>query len=93
MTVLPPLLVRIPVIFYVAALLFGVASFGLTLLELESTRQFAPSHDPVVRLTLLRGLYQALLEASYLAANGVLAHILLAIWADGRSERRGGGQA
>jgi hypothetical protein len=38
---------------------------------------------PLVFAALARGFYQAALESLYLAANGVLAHILLAIWKDG----------
>lgn len=90
---LPPIILRIPTIFYCAALLVFAASFGLTLLEVNNTMQFAEGENPMIRAAMLRGLYQAAIEAIYIAANGVLAHILLAIWRNGRTHPERGGDA
>jgi hypothetical protein len=86
MTGLPPLLLRVPKMLYAAAVLFFLASFGLTLIEVDSSFAYAEAGNPLIRQLLLRGLYQAALEALYIATNGVLAHILLAIWQNGRSQ-------
>jgi hypothetical protein len=86
MTVLPPLIRRVPTILYVAAALFFIASILLNHFELESTMEFARSHDPIVRSARLRAIYQGGLDAAFLAANGVIVHVLLAIWHNGLAD-------
>jgi hypothetical protein len=53
--------------------------------------EYANGADPMVRLSRLRALYQGGLESLYLAANGVLAQILLAIWGGGAIHGERGG--
>jgi hypothetical protein len=77
---LPPILRRAPTIFYGLAVLFFVASFVLSVIDVNMTMSGADTYDPVVRQAKLRGLYQAALEAGYMVANGVIAQILIAIW-------------
>jgi hypothetical protein len=84
MSGLPRIVQRAPALFYGAAVLFFLASVGLNYLELQTTMEYVNGSDPIVRLSRLRAMYQGALEALYIAANGVLAQILLAIWSDGR---------
>jgi hypothetical protein len=93
MTRLPRLVQRAPALFYGAAVLFFLGSVLLNHLELQATMEFVNGSNPVVRLARLRALYQGALESLYIAANGVLAHILLAIWRDGGFRRERGGEA
>jgi len=92
MNELPPLVQRAPSILYGAAGLFFLWSLGLTIGETNITMAGAEPGNPVVRLSMLRGLYQAALEAVYIAANGVVAHILIAIWRNGARPKRGGSE-
>ena len=84
MSGLPRIVQRAPALFYGAAVLFFLASVGLNYLELESTMEFVNGSNPMVRIARLRALYQGALESLYIAANGILAQILLAIWSSGR---------
>ena len=93
MSTLPALIFRMPRILYVTAALFFVASFGLTLAEINMTLAYAERGDPAVQLAMLRGLYQAVLEAVYIAVNGVLVQLLIAIWENGSVTRDRGGDA
>ena len=93
MTGLPSLVQRAPSLFYGAALIFFVSAVVLNQMELNSTMAYADPGNPMVMLARLRGLYQAALESVYLAANGVIAHILIAIWRDRRAPRDGGGES
>lgn len=81
---LPLLVLRMPRILYAAAILFFLWSFGLTLFEINATMGYVEPGNPVARLSMLRGLFQATLEAVYVAVNGVLVHILIAIWRNTR---------
>ncbi|HEX8217167.1 MAG TPA: hypothetical protein VF577_06860 [Allosphingosinicella sp.] len=94
MTDLPRLVQRAPTLFYGAAVLYFVASVVLTHLQLENAFQGGePGRtDGYTRLALLSAWLQAAEGALYLAANGVIAQILLAIWRDGRGRTGGGGQ-
>ena len=83
MKTLPPLVHRAPAILYGLAILFFVASFVLSIIDVNLTTGTAQAYDPIVRQAKLRGLYQAALEAVYIAANGVIAQILIAIWENG----------
>lgn len=87
---LPAWLWRAPRILYALAVLFFAWSFLLTLMETDATG-YAEPENPVARLMLLRGLYQASLEALYIAANGILVQILLGIWENCRTAAQGGG--
>ena len=89
---LPPIIRRAPAIFYGLAILFFVASFVLTVSEIDLTMGYADADNPMVRQSKLRGLYQATLEAVYIAANGVIAQILIAIWENGVRPDEGGGE-
>lgn len=93
MTVLPPIIQRAPALFYGAAVFFFLASVLLNHLELQTTMEFVNGSNPAVRLARLRAVYQGALEALYIAANGVLAQILLAIWRSGSLRSEPGGQA
>jgi hypothetical protein len=94
MTDLPRLVQRAPILFYAAAAFFFVASFLINMAEANS---IPTSYDgtvrPLVFQAFTRAIYQAALEACYLAANGVIAHILLAIWSDGVLRRAPGDDA
>lgn len=93
MSGLPRIIQRAPALFYGAAVLFFVASVLLNHLELQATMEFVNGSNPVVRLARLRAVYQGALEAVYIAANGVLAQILLAIWSAGGFQSWRGGEA
>jgi hypothetical protein len=93
MTGLPMIVQRAPALFYGAAVIFFLASMGLNYLELEATMEFVNGSNPAVRLARMRALYQGALEALYIAGNGVLAQILLAIWSGGGLKPRPGGEA
>lgn len=93
MSGLPRIVQRAPVLFYGAAVLFFLASMLLNHLELQTTMEFVNGSNPIVRLARLRALYQGALESLYIAANGVLAQILLAIWSGGGLHSRPGGEA
>ena len=90
MSELPPIIFRVPRLFYIAAALFFAWSFWLTHMEIGMTTGTLGRGDPVVTLGYLRGLYQAALEAVYIAANGVIVQVLLAIWA---AKRQAGNSA
>ena len=90
MTALPRLVHRAPQMFYAAAVLFFIASVALNHFELKSTMEYVETGNPAVRIARLRSIYQGALEATYLAGNGVLAHILLAIWRNGRIDTGAG---
>ena len=91
MTRLPPLVLRAPYLFYGAAVLFFFVAMALNVRELNTMpTSYDETVRPLVFAALARGFYQAALESVYLAANGVLAHILLAIWQDGRARRADG---
>ena len=91
MTGLPRIVQRTPEIFYGAAVLFFVASVILTHLQLPSMTGEGgdPRLDAFARLTVLNAWLQAAEGGIYIAAYGVLSHILLAIWRDGRSSSQG----
>ena len=87
---LPPIIRRAPAIFYGLAVLFFVASFVLTVREINFTTGYPDADNPIVLHGKLRGLYQAALEAVYILANGVIAQILIAIWDRGVRRDEGG---
>ena len=92
MTDLPPMVRRAPYLFYGAAVLFFFAAMALHFREMNAVpTSYDEAMRPLIFTALARGFYQAALESVYLAANGVLAHILLAIWQDGRARRAQGG--
>ena len=80
---LPPMVQRAPSILYGLAVLFFLASLSLGIYEVSNTMGYAEPGNPVVRQAILRAVYQAALEAVYIAANGVVVHVLLAIWRNG----------
>ncbi len=92
MTQLPSLVQRAPSFLYGLAILLFLWSFALSYNEISLTSAGTESGDPVVRHAMLRGLYQATLDAVYVAANGVIAHILLAIWRSGAPPKGGGSE-
>ena len=78
---LPQLVVRAPSIFYGLGVLVFFLSFSSTLYEIYGgSFQYASPGDPLVRAALWRGFTSSFTESIYLAANGVLFHILLAFW-------------
>ncbi len=82
---LPRYVRRAPSLLYGAAFIMFFGSLALSLYENFTTIGHLGHNDPIITQIMLRTLYQALLDAIYLAANGVIAHILLAIWAQRRS--------
>jgi hypothetical protein len=93
MTVLPPVLLRAPRLFYAAAVFFFIASFGLSYLQIQQTMDTGGTHDAWVRMALLQALFQAALHAFYVAALGVIVQLLLAIWQDAAVRRDRGGDS
>ena len=92
MTSLPPLILRAPGILYGAAVIYFLLAIGVTLMEMNVTMGGDQSSS-FAKMMMVRTLYQASLESLYIAANGVIAHILLAIWQDARIGRNGGGDS
>ena len=91
MSSLPPVVQKAPYLFYGAAVLFFFVAMALHFREMNAVpTSYDETMRPLIFTALARGFYQAALEALYLAANGVLAHILLAIWQDGRARRASG---
>lgn len=87
---LAPIILRMPKLIYGLAVLFFIWSFALSYFDLQSATAYADPENSAVRLMMLRALYQAALEAAYIALNGVIVQILLAIWHNGGvSTRRG----
>jgi hypothetical protein len=80
MTELPRALHRAPRLIYAAAIAVFIFSVALGWSELSATHPYGEPENPVQRLLLMRILYQAGLDSIYLAATGVLAHLLLAIY-------------
>ena len=80
MTSLPNFVLRAPWIFYTAATALFVYSFALGYYELWAQYRFAGMEDATLRVARFRIFQTALTEFIYAASNGVLAHILLAIW-------------
>jgi hypothetical protein len=88
MTGLPRLVQRAPLFFYVAAILYFAGSVVLTHLQLanalEAAGGSAGAMDSYSRLALFGAWLQAFETSLYLVGNGVVAHILLAIWRNTR---------
>jgi len=88
MSDLPRLVQRAPQFFYVAAILFFVGSVVLTHLQLadslQGTGDTAGTMESFARQALLGAWLQAAERSLYLAANGVVVQILLAIWRNTR---------
>ncbi|NJM51292.1 MAG: hypothetical protein HC843_10850 [Sphingomonadales bacterium] len=81
MTHLPHLLRRTPKIFYILSFLFAAASLAPSYWEISAiTSPYAEPGNPVVRLTMAKAFYQALLEATYIIASGALIDIAIRIW-------------
>ncbi len=94
MIAVPPTLCRAPTLFYGAAIImFG---WSMTMVYYEAVSLTAPydsAGEHALRLTLLKGLYQSVLEGLYLAANGAIVHVLLAIWGKLAPSQTGAGTA
>lgn len=90
MSSLPPLLLRAPSFFYAGAVIFFVGSVVLSTFELNNMMGYVERDNPMFRLGLLRAVLQAAEGAVYMAANGVLAHLLIAIWKAVAAQRAGG---
>ena len=91
MTGLPPIVQRAPLLLYIAAALFFFAAMAINLRELNTMpTSYDETMRPLVFQAVARSFYQAALEALYIAANGILAQILLAIWRDGANRRASG---
>ena len=85
MTELPRLVQRAPTFFYAAAVIYFLGSVLLTHFQIENSfRGVESDTDPYTRLVLVHAWLQAAEVSLYLADNGVLAHILLAIWRQGQ---------
>ena len=87
MSELPRLVQRAPAFFYGAAVLYFVGYLVLTHLQSE---QAGGVWDSFTKLALLSAWLQAFEGAVYLIANGVVVHVLLAIWRNGRGADAGG---
>ena len=93
MSDLPRTVQRAPTFLYAAAVLFFIASIVLLHLQLANTtsaERVDPSLDAHTRLAVLNGWLQGAEGAIYIAANGALAHILLAIWRNVGARSRSG---
>ena len=93
MSDLPRVVQRAPAFFYAAAVLFFIASIVLLHLQLENSMgagRADPALEPYTRLAVLSGWLQAAEGAIYIAANGLLIRILLAIWSNVRGTLRSG---
>ena len=88
---LSPIILRMPRLIYGLAALFFIWSFALSYFEMQATVAYADPENPVVRLAMLRSLFQAALEATYIALNGVIVQVLLAIWRNGAGLAGSGG--
>ena len=88
MSGLPKLVQRAPYIFYGLAVVIFAGSWLLTIVEVNTSMGYAEPNNPVASLAKWRGLYQAALEAIYIAGTGVMLHILLAIWQSRVTESR-----
>ena len=89
MSSLPRVIQRAPTFFYVAALLFFFGSVIITYVETQAALGYGEHGNAMLRSVLLRGAFNAALDSVYIAANGVLAQILLAIWENGRGTAAG----
>ena len=93
MSDLPRVVQRAPAFFYAGAVLFFIVSVVLLHLQLENsmgTGGADPSLSSYTRLAVLGGWLQAAEGAIYIAANGLLIRILLAIWSNLRGTPRSG---
>jgi hypothetical protein len=70
---------RLPSIFYGLAVIFFVWSLANGFWELHLTYKYADNSDPMVAFSKSKVLYQALLEATYLVANGAMIQVFLKI--------------
>ena len=88
MSQLPRLVQRAPGIFYGIAALYFLASVVLTHLQLQDAlaadTTFSAPFAAYARLAIVSAWLQAGVGALHFVAYGVVAHILLAIWRNGR---------
>ncbi len=80
MSGLPPMVARAPSLFFAGAVIFFVLSLLLSIFELNSSMGDVERTNPMYRLGVLRAALQAAEAAVYIAANGVVARLLIAIW-------------
>jgi hypothetical protein len=80
MTELPRFLQRAPHILYVTAAIVFIIAFALNVIEMKQTAAYSVPEDPLVTIAKLRIIYSASLDAIFVAANGLMIHVLLAIW-------------
>ncbi|MCB2088101.1 MAG: hypothetical protein R3E18_06115 [Sphingomonadaceae bacterium] len=82
MTTLPPIVRRLPTIFYALGALFFLWSIGNSWVELAMLAN--PYGDigmqGIENLAKSKSLYQASVEAAYMVANGAVIHVLIAIF-------------
>ncbi len=91
MTDLPKLVQRAPAIFYAAAILFFIGSVVLLHLQLKGSHNgLGAPLDSYGQVALLNGWLLAAENSLFLAANGVIIHILLAIWRNGHRQSDSG---
>lgn len=81
MTALPNLIRRMPFIFYGFAVLFFVWNLVNQYFTMAAMNPYTdPMMEGVMNLEKSSALYQALLESTYIVANGVLIQVLIAIF-------------
>ena len=86
MTTLPRLVQRAPQIFYGAAVIFFIFSVLLTHLQLGQLARMSAGSGIHDQLVFLSAYFQAAQTALFIAADGVIVHVLLAIWRNGRPQ-------
>ncbi len=78
---LPDLLRRAPNIIYISAFILTIASIALSYWEIVLINNaYADPENNMVRFSLFKGLYSAVLDGIYLVASGMLVHIGIYIW-------------
>ena len=86
---LPRVVQRAPSIFYGVAALYFIATVVLTHLQLQDALGSGTTSSPIsasyVRMAIVSAWLQAAGSAIHIVAYGVLSHILLAIWRNGRA--------
>jgi uncharacterized membrane protein len=81
MKTLPDYVTQSPKFLYIAALVMFLGSTGLGSYELWLNNRYGSIGDnPSLLLQRLRVVLDAANNAIYLAANGVILHVMLAIW-------------
>jgi hypothetical protein len=78
---LPPMLRRIPQVFYILAVVVFLWNLGNQWFGIVEMGRYADAGlEGVVAIQKSQALYSAFVEAAYMLANGALVHILIKIF-------------